>query len=253
MKKVILSVIIAASAGSAMAQACTPDPIYADSLFGIWPDTTTNMAPGMVGIAYEQVLNMIIPSDAGLIDPQYAGVALDSIALDGLTGMPPGLSYACNSQTPAPCSYITGQLGCAIITGVPTTEGTYPLSIEVTAYTAFFGQVIPVPQTFGGYSIVIAQNTVGILEGSLIAAGSARAVPNPFTTNTNIEFQMSRSGQVQLSVFNLLGEKLWSKTVNGKSGLNKVPYENTDLQDGIYLFKVESGNDVFTGRMVVRH
>ena len=253
MKKVILSVIIAASAGSAMAQACTPDPIYADSLFGIWPDTTTNMAPGMVGIAYEQVLNMIIPSDAGLIDPQYAGVALDSIALDGLTGMPPGLSYACNSQTPAPCSYITGQLGCAIITGVPTTEGTYPLSIEVTAFTAFFGQVIPVPQTFGGYSIVIAQNTVGILEGSLIAAGSARAVPNPFTTNTNIEFQLSRSSQVQLSVFNLLGEKLWSKTVNGKSGLNKVPYENTDLQDGIYLFKVESGNDVFTGRMVVRH
>ena len=87
----------------------------------------------------------------------------------------------------------------------------------------------------------------------MIATGAARAVPNPFTTNTNIEFQMARSGAVQISVYDLLGAKLWSKNLAGRTGLNKVPFENTDLQDGIYLFKVESGNDVFTGRMVVRH
>ena len=150
MKKTILSLAIALTGLGTQAQVCTPNPLYTDSIFGIWPDTTDNLASGMVGVAYFQDINLIVPQDAGLIDSQFAGIMLDSVQLTGLTGLPPGLSYACASQTGGACTYLTGVLGCAVITGNPTTAGEYPLTIDVTAYTTFFGSPVPVPQSVSG-------------------------------------------------------------------------------------------------------
>lgn len=249
MKRILLSFFLVGSFSSAMAQ-CTPDPLYADSLFGVWPDTTTNFVGGVVGEAYIQVLNLIVPQDGGDVDPAFEGQMLDSVAVNGVTGLPPGLTWACNSQTPASCSYLTGQLGCGIVEGVPTAAGTFPLTLNVTAYTTFLGFPVPVPYTFNGYRINVSEVT-GITEGSLPALGSVRTVPNPFASRTMIEFQLSKASTVKVRVFNLLGEELWSQTLQGKAGTNKLPFEGGDLQDGVYLFKVESGKETFTGRMVL--
>ncbi|MCB0764093.1 MAG: T9SS type A sorting domain-containing protein [Flavobacteriales bacterium] len=251
MKHLLLAVFLAGSAANAFAQPCIPDPLYADSLYGIWPDTVDNFATGTVGVAYFQSLNLIVPQDAGLINPTFNGVTLDSVALNGVTGLPPGLTYACASQSPAPCTFMTAQLGCAVIEGTPTTAGLYPLSIDVTAYTNLFGNVIPIPQSFGGYRITIEDNGTGILEAGLVALGGVRNVPNPFSTRTAIEFQMDRAGEVKVRVFNLLGDELWSNVIAGKAGANKVLFDGNDLQDGIYLYKVESGKNSYTGRMVL--
>ena len=53
---------------------CTPDPLYADSIYGAWPDTVTNFVSGQVGVAYIQVLDFKLPLDAGDVDPGFAGV-----------------------------------------------------------------------------------------------------------------------------------------------------------------------------------
>jgi hypothetical protein len=45
---------------------------------------------------------------------------------------------------------------------------------------------------------------------------------------------------------------VWREDVSGKPGMNRVGFEPTDLQDGIYLYKVQSGSSAFTGRMVLR-
>jgi hypothetical protein len=141
-------------------------------------------------------------------------------------------------------------LGCGLIEGTPTTAGTYPLTLNVVAWFNFFGPQ-QFPTSFGGYEIVITENTTGVLEANIVGLAGVHNVPNPFAGRTSIEFAVARAGEAKVRVFNLLGEELWSQTVATKAGLNKVPFESGDMQDGVYLYKVQSGKDAFTGRMVL--
>ncbi|MBL7982334.1 MAG: T9SS type A sorting domain-containing protein [Flavobacteriales bacterium] len=251
MLRTLLVTSAAVAAFSAMAQPCTPDPLYTDSLFGVWPDTTENFAPAYLGVPYQQVLNLKVPQDAGTIDPQFAGVVLDSVAFTGVTGLPPGLSIACASQTPATCSYLTGQLGCGVIQGTPTQLGMFNLTLNVTAYSTLGIFVLPIPYEFSGYRIEVMENTIGISEASSSVLGQVRNVPNPFNARTQIEFQLSKPGVVKVRVFNLVGEELWMHQMQGKAGMNRVPFEGGNLPEGVYLFKVESGKENYTGRMAL--
>ena len=254
MKKTLLVTALVIAAASVSGQACVPNILYVDSVFGVWPDTTTNFASGMVGFPYSQSLDLIVPQDAGDVDPNFAGVMLDSVSFStvtGITGLPPGLSVACASQTPAPCTYLTGQLGCGVIIGTPTVAGYYPLTLNVTAYATLVGQVLPVERSFSGYSITIEENNVGIADLTLVGLGGVRNVPNPCSNRTLVEFQRGAAAPVDVSVFNLLGEKLYAQQLQGKPGVNKVPFEAGTLPDGVYLYRLQSGKDTFTGRMAL--
>lgn len=251
MKHLLLAVSLFGVLGNALAQPCTPNPLYQDSLFGVWPDTTTNFGPGVVGQPYSQTMDLIVPRDGGDIDPMYAGVMIDSVVFNGVTGLPPGLVVACNSQTPAPCTYITGRLGCGVIQGTPTQTGTFPLTLNVTAYSELLpGVVLPIPYDFTGYRIIVTGAT-GIADLAPAGLGGVRNVPNPFASRTSIEFLLSRASDTRVRVFNLLGEEVWEQRMQGKAGVNRVPFESGTLQDGVYLFKVETGRETFTGRMVL--
>ncbi len=246
----LLPLLFIAIGSAAIAQPCTPNPLYADSIFGVWPDTTTNFVWGALGEPYFQDLNLIVPEDAGVIDPNFSGQIIDSVAFTGINGLPNGLIVVCASQTGAPCTYITGQLGCGVIQGIPTEFGQFPLVLNVLAYTTFFGNVIPVPYSFSGYKINISQ-MVNVEEIGATGLAQVRNVPNPFAVRTQIEFQMPRASQVRVRVFNLLGEELWEQTLQGKAGMNRIPFESRDMPDGVYLYKVEAGKEAHTGRMVL--
>jgi len=248
MKHLLLA---AALTSGLMASAqCTPDQAYADSVYGVWPDTITDFAPGVLNVFYSDTLNLLVPSDAGLINPGFAGFAIDSVQFTGVSGLPPGLSVVCNSQTGASCTYLTNNVGCGLIEGTPTVAGTYNLTLNVLAYVSLLGSPIPVPQTFTGYTIVIAPS-VGIAEAE---AGLAHVqnVPNPFSQRTSIEFNLLRGANTEVEVYNLLGERVWRTAVEGHPGVNRVGFDAEGMPDGIYLYKVRAGATTFTGRMVFR-
>jgi hypothetical protein len=249
MKKLLLAFLLAFIGSGAFAQ-CTPNPMYQDSIFGVWPDTTTNFVSGTVGMPYFQQVDILVPSDAGLVDPQFEGVTLDSVQFTGISGLPPGLAVACNSQTPAACTYLSDQLGCGVIQGTPTQAGVYDFVLEVTAYSNLFGSPVPIPYEFIGYSITITEG-MSIVEAPVSLIAGIRNVPNPFASRTAFEFSLARTADVQIKVFNLLGEELWSQKVQGRAGMNKVPFESGTFQEGVYLFKVQTGKESFTGRMVL--
>ncbi|MBI2967792.1 MAG: T9SS type A sorting domain-containing protein [Bacteroidetes bacterium] len=140
---------------------CTPNPLYADSAFGIWPDTVEDFPPGCRGAYYETVLNFKIPTDGGAIDPQYNGMPVDSAKVNnnGVSGLPPGLSYVCNQYR---CAWNGGQQGCAVIYGTPTQAGVFDITVSMTGYSHIISTVIPVPLTFTNYRIVICELTAGI-------------------------------------------------------------------------------------------
>lgn len=76
--------------------------------------------------------------------------------------------------------------------------------------------------------------------------------PNPFNPSTVISFSLPVSGDVNLSVFNSLGEKV-VELVNGtmESGNHKVEFNAVDLPSGIYFYKISSGNFNSIKKMVL--
>jgi hypothetical protein len=252
MRKALLSSIVVLASFSASAQ-CTPNQLYADSVYGVWPDTTENFMSGMANVFYSDTLNILVPTDAGLIDPGFAGFTIDSVAFDSVSNLPPGLSVVCNSQTAAPCTYLSNQVGCGLIEGIPTTTGTYDMVLNVTAYTTLGFFVLPVPQQFSGYSITINANNVGVAEMGLEALSNVRTVPNPATSSLRVEFTLGRSTNGRVVLFNLVGEEVANQRFTGRQGLNAVPMNVEQLENGIYLYKVQAGGKTFTGRVVVDH
>lgn len=250
MMRTLLLATLAAASINAFSQ-CIPNQLYADSVYGVWPDTTENFIGGMVGAPYSDTLNVLVPTDAGLINPLFSGFDIDSVALVQLTGLPPGITVTCNSQTTAACTYLASQVGCGLLEGVPTQTGTFDITIEVTAYARIFGTTQAVPQTFVGYSITIADNTVAVENNDPAELGRVQNVPNPFADRTMIEFGLSKASTAKIQVFNLVGEKLWSRTVQAKAGINRVPFEVNELENGIYIYHVEAAGTTYTGRMMV--
>lgn len=248
MKQTLLALALSLTAMGAYAQPCTPNPLYADSVFGVWPDTTENFMDGQLGIPYSQDLNLIVPVSAQDIDPTFPAVNIDSVVFNGVSGLPAGLVVQCASQTPAPCTYLPTILGCGVVNGTPSEAGLFELTLDVTGYFTLFGTAVPYPLTFTGYRIFVLDPT-SVNAMSPVGLAGVRNVPNPFTVRTSIEFQLKRANDVKLQVFNLLGEEIHSSIAQGRVGANSIVFENTTLEEGLYLYKVTSGPEMFTGRM----
>lgn len=74
--------------------------------------------------------------------------------------------------------------------------------------------------------------------------------PNPFNPETNIGYQLPNSGQVRLSVYNLLGVEVAVLVDEFQSaGTYNIRFNATALQSGVYLYKIKMGNTTLTRKM----
>ncbi|MCU0405813.1 MAG: choice-of-anchor B family protein [Ignavibacteriaceae bacterium] len=67
--------------------------------------------------------------------------------------------------------------------------------------------------------------------------------PNPFNPATTIRFSLPANGFVNLSIYNLVGEKV-SELVNGElqQGEHNLTFNASELPSGIYIAKLSAGN-----------
>lgn len=67
--------------------------------------------------------------------------------------------------------------------------------------------------------------------------------PNPFNPSTLIKYSIAKDGLVNLSVYNVLGEKVMT-LVNEvqKANSYSINFNATGLASGVYFYKLESGN-----------
>ncbi len=76
--------------------------------------------------------------------------------------------------------------------------------------------------------------------------------PNPFNPSTTIEYIIPEAGQVMLSVYNLLGEKV-DEIVNElkESGIYQVDFDANKLSSGTYIYILRSNGNSVSKKMVV--
>ena len=236
MKKLLLIFIGTAISASSFAQ-CTPGANYADSTFGAWPDTTQNFPSATVDIAYVTDLNFKVPSDAGDIDPAYAGYTIESFSVDSVTGMPGGFNYSCNIVN---CEYNGGANGCAQIAGTCPTVGMNNIVIYITANVdPGFGFTIPVPYSFSGYKIeVLPAAGVTMLQNTNVSI-----FPNPATDKLTVG---GLEGFKTLAIYSVGGQKIQEMEISSvKEELNIQ-----DLNSGIYFIHVSNEQGIYTQKFV---
>ena len=81
---------------------------------------------------------------------------------------------------------------------------------------------------------------------------SISAYPNPFNIATKIKFQSSKIQLVEFTVKNLLGKTVYLKPVNAKIGYNTIFFNRSDLTKGMYIYSLQTKNEIISKRLVIR-
>ena len=139
----------------------------------------------------------------------------------------------------------------------------YPIRIIVRGTNIFLrdrvnGELLNISVN-DGEEIVIFDNRIDkILIGgdnqinSIAEYSLEQNYPNPFNPNTTIKFSITGEVWVNLTVFNILGEKVKDlKNEMMKPGYYEVEFEASHLASGVYLYKIKAGDFVQTKKMIL--
>lgn len=76
--------------------------------------------------------------------------------------------------------------------------------------------------------------------------------PNPFNPATTICYELARSGQVRLTVYNMLGQEV-SMLVDTQqpAGIHQVTFNASQLASGVYFYRLQSGEKILVRKMLV--
>lgn len=76
--------------------------------------------------------------------------------------------------------------------------------------------------------------------------------PNPFNPSTNISYELTRSGEVRLEVFNALGQQV-ATLVDGfqASGSQSISWNADAVPSGVYIYRLTTAGQVLTKKMLL--
>jgi len=76
--------------------------------------------------------------------------------------------------------------------------------------------------------------------------------PNPFNPTTKISFNLEKAGYTTLAVYNMLGQKVATPIAKKLSaGYHELNFDASQLPNGIYFYKMESGNASQIRKMIL--
>jgi len=256
MKKFLLSVFTVVFSIALNAQ-CNPyDYDFGKVQYGVYPDTAIGLLPGCLGQPYSQPVFFKVPTsaaDAGIPIPgaQIVSVQLDAIVYnDGQDISNLGLSLSCSAPN---CLFNGGAQYCGNITGIPNQVGVFQITILVTVRVLTFLGESQLPVQFPGYTFNVSSCIPSSTPDNEYSFNLGSVTPNPANQTARIPFELPNNERVELSVVNMVGEQLISKSVTGKRGENSITLDLADLPSGIYLYTMQSGSHRSTRKLVIQH
>jgi uncharacterized repeat protein (TIGR02543 family) len=126
-----------------------------------------------------------------------------------------------------------------------------PAGKEINRAAGFIGEWIEMNECYDNYQ--------GLADLDLISNHSedlswyAKAYPNPFRTETNIEFMVEENLNVTLEVFNMVGERITVLFDGPVEAFEKhtVTLRMKDRYTGFYFYRLRAGDKIHTGRLIM--
>ena len=76
--------------------------------------------------------------------------------------------------------------------------------------------------------------------------------PNPFNPTTNIEFALPQNSEVKITLYNISGQKVATIVDKAMSaGTHTVNFDASALSSGIYIYQMQTANEVMTRKMTL--
>jgi len=109
----------------------------------------------------------------------------------------------------------------------------------------------------------LALKTVRLNEGGMSVVLSATAsvpgefalypnVPNPFNPLTTIAYDLPQASHVTLTIYNLTGQRVATLVAGSQeAGHYEVVWDGSGFGNGIYFYRLETGNFAETRRMIL--
>ncbi len=214
---------------------CVPDTDCTDinNTGAICPEILPDV---ILGEPYEVVLTVIPPSEY-----VFEGNRLDIsyIDIDSVLNFPPGMTYTANATR-----FYANSAYCIFVSGIPTQTGIFPLTLYVTPYIRIplFG-IIKGPQTVDNTSVVISVQNVTSTEFINTKQFEVfQNAPNPFSQGTRIGFYTPISDNINLKIYNILGEQIYEESSLVVPGENFFNFDGSGLLPGSYLYLVTSSS-----------
>ncbi len=156
------------------------------------------------------------------------------------------LTYVFTPSTSSLYAAYDNATGELVLTADLTYTGTCSLNIEIKDYNEATSQDI---------LYVTVDPPVGIydpLSGLPATFALHQNYPNPFNPATIINYELPITNYVELSVYNLIGEKI--KTLVRKeqpAGTYKVAFNGANLPSGVYFYKITAGTFTAVRKMIL--
>ena len=76
--------------------------------------------------------------------------------------------------------------------------------------------------------------------------------PNPYNSSTTIQFQLPKESKININLYNVLGEQIQT-IVEGfySRGVHSINFLSDKLPSGIYLYKLQTENNLLTKKLII--
>jgi hypothetical protein len=152
------------------------------------------------------------------------------------------------NKTDAPSQVMVSQNGNVYVCGESDSTGTgYDFTtIKYTQCLSTANLLAPNPNSNknNGDNNVLQNNN-----SSLTGNVSVQVIPNPNNGNMQIVYEIPANTKGTFDVYNLVGNQLFSYPLIG--GKNTFSISRSDLNPGIYFYRVTSGNNIIAKDKIV--
>jgi hypothetical protein len=209
---------------------CTPDTTCIDTgdPGQMCPDS---LVDGTVNEPYTEVITVWPPQTATV---GGFPITLSHIKIVSVANLPTGLSYQSNAANDL---LATGSYYCILIDGTPTTEGVYPLKIEVMPYIMGFPTGTTIIDSTSLFIEILPE--VNSVATAMQQKFNVKAFyPNPFEDIGSVFFSIPQAGEVHLSIVDGLGREIFRNLKDFPGGENSFQVNAPNILPGIYYYSL---------------
>jgi hypothetical protein len=94
------------------------------------------------------------------------------------------------------------------------------------------------------------EGACGTSVNELFIANRISTTPNPFTTSTTLSYTIKQPSTVLFSVFNQLGRLIYQHSEEQQQGEQQLQWDAQGLDEGVYYYRLQVGDEVGNGKMV---